>query len=299
MKYLVIGDPHCDEKRYKAWDIAIHSICRQIIDEQFDNIIITGDLFNKTPTIKERVMFAKFLNMLQLHTEDITLIKGTDSHEFSKGFYNYEDILLLTNITAVEELQIDKFIFGHYEVKGTKYVNGYLSQSTKKVNPNLTYILGHIHSSQCSFNNVHYVGSMYKTSFSEINDVKRIAIIDSGNIRWINIHSRPMYEITLTGDSGKVTATGLKNLKEAPTKEIDLKIKVITDSQTLSAIHRAIYKLKRKFNVEYYADDIKITEVKTDVPTDLNQEELLKKFCKLKKIDYSLVEREVKKDDRG
>jgi DNA repair exonuclease SbcCD nuclease subunit len=294
-KILVIGDPHCNQSRKKAWDTAIKSIFKVIGKTIFNKVIITGDLFDKTPTIEERVMMAKFLKRLAKNCKNIILIKGTDTHEFTKGFYNFEDVTLLTNIQAWEELAIGKFMFGHYEVKGTRYVNGHLSESKKEVNPELVYMLGHIHQPTCSFDNVNYVGSIYKVSFAEIADQKRIAIIENGKVQWVDIQSRPMYEIELAGKAGKVKASGLKNLKESGNKEIDLKVKAVTDSLSLGSIHRAINKLKREYKIEYYRDDIRIEELKTDLPEDLNQEVLLKKYCEMRKAPYTLVEKEMVK----
>lgn len=595
---LVIGDPHCSAKRKKSWDSATKEIFSKIQGYRFKHCIITGDLFDKTPTVEERIIFAKFINKLQNYAEHIILIKGTDSHEYTGGNYHFEDITILTNIRAYEELTVGNFIFGHYEVKGTKYINGYMSESKREVKPDFTYMLGHVHcfsddvefltqcgwknfynlgnhkvatynkgiieyqkpldyicenysgqmisiesknisslitpthrllyaykknipyrfrqaqemigksisgnypiaartkeeglflsenhirllvwivadgsfdkysecrwhlkkerkifrlenllnnmnlkykkyfckdgtvkidlktsgikkilglssnkvlpqkirhlsysqirvllkeyaetdgnyqknskksiqistakkveadllqelcilsgcscnlnikkekyyvlnivldnlsqntnskdsfsvqnysgkvvclttknqtlitrqkgkvlisgnSPQCSFDNVNYIGSIYKVSFSEINDQKRIAIIDKEKIQWIDIQSRPMYEIVLKGKSGKVKALGLKELQQNPDMEIDLKVKVITDSQTLGSIHRNIYKIKRKYNIEYYREEIKINEIKTDVPEDLDKEALLKKYCKERKVDYSLIEKEL------
>lgn len=294
-KILIIGDPHCNQNRKQAWEAATESIFSVIGKTSFDKCVITGDNFDKTPTIEERVMFAKFLKRLAETCHQIILIQGTDSHEFTKGFYNFEDITLLTNIQACEELTLGSYVFGHYEVKGTRYINGHLSESQREVNPKLIYLLGHIHQPTCSFKNVNYVGSIYKVTFAEIADQKRIAIIDKGKVQWIDIQSRPMYEIELAGTAGKVKASGLKNLRESGNKEIDLKIKADTDSLSLGSIHRAIYKIRKEYNVEYYQEDIRIKEVKTDIPEDLNQEALLKKFCKQKKVEFSLVEKELKK----
>jgi predicted phosphodiesterase len=181
-KLLIIGDTHTSGKREKAWDVACESIYKIIEGQKFDKTIILGDLFNSYPSILDRVMFSLFINKLLKVSKDILLIKGTSSHEFSQGIYNYEDILNLTNIKAFDELEINNFVFCHSEFNGLKYITGALSKSERIADKKKTYLAGHIHQPECSFNNVIYLGSVYKTSFSEINDQKRIAIITGEEI---------------------------------------------------------------------------------------------------------------------
>jgi len=301
-KIVVIGDPHYSQGRKKAILTAEDSICaildllnQREVTAPKPRCIITGDIFNKSPMVEERVMFASFLKRLFLYFSDVTLIKGTDSHEFTKGIYNLEDLIMLSDIRAVEELELGQFVFGHYEVKGTRYINGTLSQSQKEIDKAKTYVLGHIHNPSCSFENVNYVGSMYKTAFDQINDKKRIAIInDDDKIEWVEIASRPMFEVQLFGQEGKVKASGFKTLQETGLKEIDLKIKAVTDSSSLAATHRAIAKIKESFTVEYYQQTIQVNELKTDIPESLDQEALLRKYCELKKVPHALVAAELK-----
>lgn len=297
---LVIGDTHYIQSRRKAIAVAEESIfsilkARKKAKAPKYKCIITGDIFHKTPTVEERVMFAAFIRRLFEYCSEIILIKGTDTHEFTKGFYNLEDIIMLSQVQAVEELELGKLVFGHYEVKGTRYINGSLSQSQKEAHKGKIYVLGHIHSPICSFKNVNYVGSFYKTAFDQANDKKRIAFIQGDKIEWVEIASRPMYEIQIVGKAGKVKASGFKTLQESGDKEIDLKIKGVTDSSSLGATHRAISKIQEGFDIEYYQQDIKISEVKTDVPDNLDQEALLKRYCEMKKAPYELVAAELKK----
>jgi DNA repair exonuclease SbcCD nuclease subunit len=302
-RILVIGDPHYDEKRKKSIATAEESIF-QVLETEFkqkkvgfDICVITGDIYNETPTVEERVMFATFLNRLRKRVGNMILIKGTDTHEFTKGFYNMEDIILLSNIQAYEEIEIVDFVFGHYEVKGTKYVNGFESKSERVIDPKKTYMLGHIHSPQCSFDKVHYVGSIYKNDFAERNDQKRIAIIDRGTLQWFPIQSRPMHQIKLVGKDGgvKVDKETKEFLQNTPEKsEMDLKIVVDTDAQSLGAIDRQIAKIKEKFSIEYYVQEKNIREVKVDVPQNLNQDYLFETYVKAKNVPLELALKEYK-----
>jgi len=294
-KYLIIGDIHENSNRQKAIKSAEDSIINKIKDKKFERIIFLGDLFDKKPTASERIRLAQFIKKLRKYcTGTIDFIIGNGRHTFEDGSIHEQDWMeLCEDFTQQDELMCHNFRFGHYEVKGTKYINGYESESKIEIDNNYTYLLGHIHSPSCSFNNVNYVGSIYKVSFSEINDTKRVAIIDTeNNLEFLEIESRPMYEIELIASSGKVKIKGLKNIKE---KDIDLKIKVHTDIMSLGEVNRALYKIKKKFNIEYYKEEIKIKEQKVDIPEDLNQNELLKKYCKDKKVDFNLIQKEIVK----
>jgi hypothetical protein len=292
---LVIGDLHYISSRQRAIKTAEESIFGVIKGKKFKNIILLGDLFEKKPTAFERCLLADFLVRLRPFTETgFDYIVGNGRHTFEDGSIHEGDwIKLCQDFRAHEELTIDNFCFVHAEFKGTKYINGMTSQSNRIADKTKVYISGHIHSPICSFKNVNYVGSFYKTAFDQANDKKRIAFIQGNKIEWVEIASRPMYEIQVVGQAGKVKASGLKTLQESGDKEIDLKIKVMTDSSSLAATHRAINKIQEGFAIEYYQQEIKINEVKMDVPEDLDQDALLRDYCKKRNIDYTLVEREL------
>ena len=75
--------------------------------------------------------------------------------------------------------------------------------------------------------------------------------------------------------------------------EIDLKIVANTDTQTIGSIHRNIAKIKDKFNIEYYKEEINIKNIKVNLPKDLDQVQLLKEYCKTQKVEPGLVEKEL------
>ena len=293
-KTLAIGDLHYQASRKRAIKIAEDSILSAIKKIKFTRIVLLGDLFHKKPTAEERCMLANFLNRLRKHTKKLDFIIGNGKHTFeSEAIHEQDWIDLCGDFNQYEELKINNFTFGHFEAKGTRYINGHLSSSEKKVDPKLTYILGHIHGAESSFKNINYVGSIYKVSFSEINDQKRIGIISEEKVNWVNIDSLPMYEVELIGKDGKVKAKGLKELQSSYKGYMDLKIKAISDGSSLCAIHRVIFKIKKEYKIEYYQEEIKIKELKTDIPEDLNQEVLLKKYCKQKKMSFGLIEKEL------
>ncbi len=294
-KVLIIGDLHHQESRMKAITTAVNSILNKIKSIKFDRVILLGDLFHTKPSSKERESLANFILKLRQHTKRLDFIIGNGKHTFENNSIHESDwITLCSDFFQHEELKLDKYVFGHYEVKGTKYINGHLSNSNKEVSKTNTYILGHVHSPECSFNNIHYVGSIYKVSFSEINDNKRIAILENNKITYIPIESRPMYQITLQATNNKIKSSDIKQIVDLDNKDIDLKIVASSDEISINKLYEFIQKIKSKFNIEYYKEDIQLIYSKQDVPESLDRNKLLKKYCKDKEIDYTLIEKTLK-----
>jgi DNA repair exonuclease SbcCD nuclease subunit len=293
MNKLLLGDLHVIENRKNAINLACDSILKIIKGKKFDSIVLLGDLFHKKPTANERCMLAEFINKLRKYTKKIELIQGNGTHTFEgENIHEQDWTILCKDITQYEELEQDKYVFTHSEFKGLKYVNGHDSASTREADPNKQYISGHIHTDSCSFNNVTYVGSIYKVTFAEMNDTKRICILNEDKLESYAIESQPMLEINLVGKEGKVKGN-IKELKLLKDKLIDLKIKVKTDTQSLGEIHRTINKIKETYKIEYYIEEISVDEVKTDIPKDLDQKDLLKNYCDQRKINYTLVSKEI------
>ena len=249
MKKLILGDFHVAEKRTKAINLAFNEIKSHIKPkDKFDYALLTGDIWNKYPTMLERLMFAKFLSYLFTVTDKVIVIEGTDTHDYSKSIFNLEDLTILLNkkLISKKRFKDNKFLFVHEPIKGAKYDNGVKEKAgldTSKLKE--TVISGHYHSGY-EENNLVIVGSIYRTNFSQKDDKKRIIIIEDNKIKYLSIKSRPMYEIHLEGNKGKVICPELKLIKELPKdSEIDLKIIASTDTQTLPSIHSNIAKIKK------------------------------------------------------
>jgi predicted phosphodiesterase len=297
-KLLVIGDLHISDKRVKAISTAMSSIYsvvdKSYKDTKFTHIVLLGDIFNKYPTITERISFVSSLNSLSRYSNSIVCIKGTESHECSKNKLNYQDILDIAKgslkITSHKRFIFDNYMFVHESIKGAKFDNGIVEKEGLDLSTiKETVIAGHYHTPYDNF-----VGSIYKTTFSQKDDTKRIGIISNGKIKYTSIDSRPMYEIDLIGKLGKVVCPQLKELKAIPKDtELDLKIKATTDIKTLPSIHSNIKKIQSKFNVEYFQEDIEINRKKVDVPKNLNDLQLLEVYCKNTKTDFNLVKGEL------
>ncbi|KKN82741.1 hypothetical protein LCGC14_0305650 [marine sediment metagenome] len=291
MKIGIIGDTHINSKREKAIKLALSSVLRELKTHgKLDVIILLGDIFDKYPNMLERVVFAKFLKVIRKHCKKVIMIKGTDLHEYQNSIYNLEDICNLLDIEAYDIYEAAGYTFGHFELAGSVYSNGFKSESKIKPEKGKKYCLGHIHCPQ-----ENYLGSVYKTSFAEKDEKKRIALITDGEIEYFPIAMRPMYTVHLEGKEGKVKCKELQLLKDLlKDAEIDLKIFATTDSATLPSIHSNIAKIKAKFNIEYFKEDIEINRVKIDMPDSLDEQELLKIYCKKNKYDFELVNKEIK-----
>lgn len=140
--------------------------------------------------------------------------------------------------------------------------------------------------------NIVPLGSVHKVTIAEKSDNKRFAIIEKNKIKFLPITSRPMYELPVKGYQGKVSIN--QKIWKLLTKglECDLKLVINTDSVTLPKIHEFIKKVKDRLNIEYYQEDISVKEDKVDIPKNLNQLQILKKYCKDKGYDYQLAEKE-------
>ena len=292
-KRLIIGDLHVSEKRTKAITLATNSIFSVIeANTIFDEVVLLGDIFNKYPTMFERLFFANFLKRLYKFTSKVVIIRGTELHDFSKGIFNLEDLIVLSNgLSAVDRYKVGKFLFVHEAIKGAKYDNGVeekegLDISTVKEK----IIAGHYHTGS-NIKNLCIVGSIYKTNFSQKDDAKRILLTNNTKVKSFAIESRPMLEVNLTGDKGKVVCKEMARLKSEPKgSELDLKVIATTDSQTLPSIHSSIAKIKDKFKIEYYQENIEIVRLKSNVPKNLNENELLKEYAK---ENYDLAKKEL------
>ena len=291
MKLGVIGDTHINSKRERAIELSISSILATVKSwGKVDIIILLGDIFDKYPNMKERVIFANFLKQIRTYCDKVIMIRGTESHEYQGGIYNLEDICSLLNIEAYDIYEASGYTFGHFELSGAVYSNGFKSESKNKPVKGKKYCLGHIHKPQ-----ENYLGSVYRTTFDQVTEDKRIALITDGKIEYFPIGVRPMYEVHLEGKEGKVKCKEIKLLKELPKEsEIDLKIFATSDSATLPSIHANIAKIKAKFNIEYFKEDIEINRVKLDMPDSLDEGALLKVYCDKNKHDFEAVNKEIK-----
>lgn len=289
-KILVIGDTHWNEKREKAISIALDGINKTLFKyKRFTKIILLGDLYDKDPTTFERASFANFIANLKKYTKELLAIKGTGRHAYTNSVWHCQDLKELSVIMDYDQLELGKYLFVHDDIIGLRYASGHRCDKglDLKQFKGKHIIAGHFHSSHDA-KNLTVLGSVYKTNFSEINDQKRILIIEDDKFNFINIDSRPMYQINLVGINGKI-----KNIKLPKEKEIDLKIIVNTDTQTLPEVNRVIAKIKEKYDIENFILETNIESIKVDVPKNLDRKELLYQYCKKKKVDFNLVEKEL------
>lgn len=282
-RILVIGDLHIADKRAGAFLVAKNSILSKL-SGIYQEIILLGDIFDKTPTTVERIAFAIFLKELKQFSQNIILIKGTKSHDYAQGEYHLEDLVTLGQIKAYLTHTHRNFIFGHFEVAGAEYSNGFKAQEDNEIDPEKTYILGHIHKPQ-DYKNIHFVGSVYRTDFSEEKENKRILEIINGELNFIPIASQDMQTYDI-----KSIAGGRIGVHSIP---MDVRLVDTVSSAALPEINAAINSLKNSTEIEYYQEDIRIIEAEVELPKNLNEAELLKGYCESKGIDYVLIKEEL------
>jgi hypothetical protein len=301
----VIGDLHITGKRLIAVTTSINSILKSIKAYTKDNgifndIVLLGDITHTAPSAKERVIFQKFLITLAKFTRNITIIKGTDGHDFDDTVYNFADTELLVDafskdvkISFKEEHKIDSYIFGHYEVSGCVYSNGMLGSNKHTIDKNFTYILGHIHKPQ-EFENVVYLGSIYKVSFAEACEDKRFLIINNNQYEFIPIETTPMHELDINIEDSKL------KIKVSPlniNKEVggEFKFNFTADKNGLLIIDKFIKQFKGAYKVISIKQSIGVIGVEVTVDKSTSEDDLLKKYCTQKKLNYGLIKEEYDK----
>lgn len=239
MRYLIIGDMHCKkitsdiEKNYRT---RVLKYIKDIIkNENIDEVIQLGDFFDNRKNIdiqayydtldqyKETFGNIKFLCLVGNHD---TYYKSTnDVHStllFSQTFANFyaiPDILKKKrfifcswiNEQNIEEFDKilteaddDSYIFGHFEINGFAKVKGFdetdgLSQS--KFHRFNKVFSGHFHLTQ-DLKNICYVGSLFQNDMNDVNDIKRVMILDTDKdtIEEIRIPITLFERVTITDE---------------------------------------------------------------------------------------------------
>jgi hypothetical protein len=95
-----------------------------------------------------------------------------------------------------------KILFGHFQVKGA-YLNSTKAATgipVESINGFDLAVLGHVHTPQSVTDRVHYVGSPFQQDWGEINQKKRLAIVDTSKftVTWVELEGYPIYrEVSL------------------------------------------------------------------------------------------------------
>jgi hypothetical protein len=301
----VIGDLHITEKRLLAVTTSLTSILKSIKEYTknngtFTEIVLLGDITHTSPSAKERVIFQKFLIILTKYTRKITIIKGTDGHDFDDSTYNFADTELLVeafskdvDISFKDEYRLGSYIFGHYEVSGCVYSNGMLGSNKYTIDKDYKYILGHIHKPQ-EFENIIYVGSIYKVSFAEKTEDKRFLIINNNQYEFIPIETTPMHELDINIEDNKIKLTAYPtNINKTLAGEF--KLNFTTDKNGLLSIDNFVKQFKEAYKVISIKQSTHLLGTEVPIDKSTSEDDLLKKYCTQKKLDYTLIKEEYDK----
>ena len=204
MKLLIFGDLHLGKKSSNSYFLdldkkAIDLICQEVKQSGVEKIIFLGDLFHNRSesTPKTMVVARQILDKLNNLGIPIVMILGNHCTYYNNTKdANYYRIFsgLFKNITFIENIKEDgeflyvgwiqipeeeakykeisknfKWIFGHFEFKGSEMSEYYKTTSgLENTNINSYIFSGHIHQ-RSHQGNLHYIGSPYPQTWSGRN----------------------------------------------------------------------------------------------------------------------------------
>lgn len=215
MKLMLIGDMHQKkitseiEKSYR--EKVLKFVKETIKEYDIKDIIQLGDYFDARKSLDIQVYYdtikqhketfenTKFLTLVGNHdtyyksTNEIhsTKILERTLHNFFvmdhiKEIYN-KVMCPWINEENIQEFERvisdikDKYLFGHFEINGFAKVKGFEETdgiSASKLREAKRVFSGHFHLTQ-DRDNIHYVGSLFQENFNDVNDYKRVMILDT------------------------------------------------------------------------------------------------------------------------
>lgn len=182
---------------------------------------LTGnhEQFLRDTTISNWRLFAPYFNVMGGH-------EVIQADRCKLYFCSYpKDYAELAEWLALEaaKSRSRKILFGHFQVKGA-FLNNAKAATGIPLEALSGYdlvILGHIHTPQSLSPRVHYVGSPFQQDWGEINQTKRVAVIDTDSleVNWVTLTGYPEYrEVTF------------KEFKQAVSKRSEDRYRVLLSS---------------------------------------------------------------------
>ena len=204
MKLLIFSDLHLGKRASNSYFLdldkkVISLICEKVVRSKVEKVIFLGDLFHNRSESTPKVLGTARIILNQLNALNIPIIMILGNHctyYSNKKDANYYRIFegLFPNIIFVEDFYEDgellhvgwlqtpeeevkykelskkyKWIFGHFEFKGTA-MSEYYKTTSGIENENLDSFIfsGHIHQ-RAQVGNLHYVGSPYPQTWLSKN----------------------------------------------------------------------------------------------------------------------------------
>jgi len=221
----------------------LDQIFKYAVDYKIEDIFFLGDLFHSRSKVQVRLIskLIDIFTNWNLYGIKIYLIKGTSSHDgdgedyIGYLFKSLENVIILDNpcsfrfgkqyvIYVIPSLDKDrmiweisrfsdeiserkKILFIHGSVEGAKVMDYEVTDLNSIAVDKFTsfhYVLaGHYHCHQKIGNNVYYVGSPYRVSFAEKDDVKGFIHFKNGKVSFISLQVPNMLEICLPASNYK------------------------------------------------------------------------------------------------
>ena len=211
-KYAVITDIHGNIE-------ALNSVLEDIKQRNVDDIFCLGDIIDVGPNSKECVDKLIEYNVKSiLGNHELYLIRGTDiepsivgeekeHYKWVKNSLTEREINYIKALPLYYEINIDydnkidskKIVLCHYLIYDEKAEQPFEKSNLKKEidlwikykNPNITYIVGHLHKS-FDINEVNGINGDY---IEEINELPNIEVVDSAGCSYDEFVSYLLIEI--------------------------------------------------------------------------------------------------------
>lgn len=215
MKYAILGDIHFKklktelERSYR--EKVLYFVSKTLEERKIDNVIQLGDFFDDRKNldvfefVKTQEYYKKYFGKIDSF---LTLTGNHDSYLKNTNDINSTSIFqqLFPNFFCISEIKElpfglivpwinesnieqfneaiqkkHKYCFGHFEINSFSMVKGFEEThglSSALFNNCDKVFSGHFHLVQDK-NNISYVGSLFQNDRNDINDIKRILILDT------------------------------------------------------------------------------------------------------------------------
>lgn len=199
MKFTVCGDPHATTKNINK----INELF-DIFEEISNPVIILGDLLDTKSVVRSECLNLYYRRLKSSILNYIILVGNHDFHNLQCEDHSLQVLKELPNVTIVDKPTLcydmlflpynhdpktikkwlkdteAKTVFGHFDICGFDYGNGFMCEeglSVKDFKKFDLVVSGHFHKFQQQDNLV-YLGTPFSHSFGESNQDKYIAIFD-------------------------------------------------------------------------------------------------------------------------
>ena len=196
MKILIVGDLHINERSIQEIEEIFD---KDILPIEADKFIQVGDWFDKNlPSPAELKFSSELVLKIKQHYKEITILSGTGEHDILRNTSAIEHLASLGVNTIKGDLIYNNLLFGHWMLNESKLAFGTGKCGKKDVAQYKYVFLGHQHSPEYIPENIFHVGSIRYVSFNEVNDKKRVILLEDDKISpYLTLnHCIPMLDVT-------------------------------------------------------------------------------------------------------